>query len=113
MTPEALALRESMVRAVSTAQSLKQQVDQLESSCQHDWPVAVYDPEYKDAYTIPGDAPGTMGVDRRGPSHVPAKTTKRWRRVCRQCGKIQTTERVRMGTETDGLAKEVPDFSYS
>ena len=53
----------------------------------------IYDPIYHAAYTCPGDPPGTMGVDWRGPVHVPSKTIPKWRRTCDLCGKIEETQR--------------------
>lgn len=63
--------------------------------CRHKWGETRYTPDRREAYTIPGDAPGTMGVDWRGPTDVPAETTKRWTRQCESCGLVQTTERTK------------------
>ena len=62
-----------------------------ESLCKHKFQ-EVYDPICHDAYTIPGDPPGTMGVDWRGPCYVPAETIPRWKRTCERCGLIQYTQ---------------------
>jgi hypothetical protein len=63
-----------------------------ETKCVHKFET-YYDPVYTPAYTIPGDKPGTMGVDFRGPIDVPANTKERWRRECGICGLIQYTTR--------------------
>ena len=111
MTPEATALRQSLVHAKSIADNLQRQLAEMERACQHDWTDAEYDPDYQDAYTYPGDPPGTMGVDWRGPVHVPAKTTKRWRRTCTKCGLVQSTTKVKIAPGAEGgLGKEVADF---
>jgi hypothetical protein len=57
----------------------------------HQWGDTIYDPIREEAYTIPGDPPGTMGIDWRGPTPVPAKTTDRWSRTCNRCGRTETT----------------------
>ena len=79
------ALKESLKRA-------EDELYQIQSVCSHDWENK-YTPKYNVAYTIPGDPPGTMGVDWRGPTHVPAKTTPMWTRTCKKCGKVETTTR--------------------
>ena len=61
------------------------------NSCRHNFSNPEYDPIYKEGYTIPGDPPGTMGVDWRGPCYVEPKTTPRWKRVCKNCGKVEYT----------------------
>ena len=66
-------------------------------SCNHRWGAVTPDHIYHKGYTIPGDPPGTMGVDWRGPCDVAAKTDFRWKRVCQECGEIQYTTRT---TET-------------
>lgn len=94
--------------AETRAQLLRDQAEQLRRRCPHVWGETKYTPDYQEAYTIPGDPPGTMGVDWRGPCHVPAKTTPKWSRTCTKCGYTQTTERKKM---TGGvLQQEVPDF---
>jgi len=73
----------------------KSRLSKIESECNHDWGETSYTPEYKKAYTIPGDPPGTMGVDWRGPVHVPAETIKKWTRICKRCGKKDVTDRIK------------------
>jgi len=58
---------------------------------------------YHKAYTYPGDAPGTMGVDHCGPIDVPPRTEERWKRTCTICGKVEITKQ----TKSAGV---VPDF---
>ena len=67
----------------------------MEYACQHDWIHPVADHIYHPAYIIPGDPPGTCGVDWRGPCPVEAKTEKRWKRTCKKCGLIQYTSKTK------------------
>lgn len=76
----------------------------IEDSCRHVWLKAEYIPEYHEGYTIPGDPPGTMGVDRQFPCYVPAKTIKKWRRKCGQCGTTQITTRIKK------VSSDEPEF---
>lgn len=62
--------------------------------CSHTWGPVESDHIFERGYTIPGDPPGTMGVDYRGPVYVDAKTIKRWRRECFKCGKVEYTSNV-------------------
>jgi len=83
-------------------ESAKKRVEQLEARLRgfeqrcnngnHNWGQPKYDPIHHEAYTSPGDRPGTMGVDWRGPTYVPARTEDRWVRECRDCGLKQTTK---------------------
>jgi hypothetical protein len=70
----------------------------IDKKCSHMWGETIPDHIEHKAHTIPGDPPGTMGVDWRGPINVPAKTEERWKRICKICGKIEyskeTTEQV-------------------
>jgi hypothetical protein len=70
---------------------LKNKVDEIYRNCYHRWGEPVYNPIYHEAYTIPGDPPGTCGVDWRGPTWVEAKTIPRWKRRCAICGKEEET----------------------
>lgn len=70
-------------------------LDHIVQNCNHAFDKTIYDPIHTPAYTIPGDMPGTMGVDFRGPCYVEAKTEKRWRRECTRCGKIEYTTNVK------------------
>lgn len=99
-------------------QSLDRDRARLQSAraeCLHKWGETRYTPDRQEAYTAPGDPPGTMGVDWRGPVDVPAKTTKKWTRRCESCGLVQITTRTK---EEHALGKvagtggqiDVPDF---
>lgn len=71
----------------------KRRLSQLRKQCRHDWSESVYEPEREEAYIIPGDKPGTMGSDFRGPTQVTAKTIDKWTRKCSRCGWVQETTR--------------------
>ena len=102
----------------SGAKHIRDQVDELEAklkgakrnlidlvrTCSHQYGDTVYDPIYIPAYTFPGDKPGTMGVDFRGPVHVPAGTKSRWKRECEYCGDVEYT------TKVQKEIKEKPDW---
>lgn len=70
------------------------EIDTLQKACSHDWEIR-YTPEITKAHTVPGDVPGTMGVDYRGPVYVPEKTVDKWTRNCSKCGKEETTKELR------------------
>lgn len=75
---------------------LKRQLQSAEAeqkNCQHVWGETKYNPIYIPGYTDPGDPPGTMGIDWRGPFHYPSKTEKRWTRICKKCGYEAHTNR--------------------
>jgi hypothetical protein len=97
------------------AKALREQLVAARDACRHIWGGVKYKPERREGYTIPGDPPGTMGVDWRGAVHVPATTTRRWERTCTACGLAQRTERTRR-TFAEGAAPgcgaevEAPDF---
>lgn len=84
-------LRSKVAETKRIAENAELNLELAERSCQHKWG----DPEradiYEAGYEIPGDPPGTMGVDWRGPTYVPTKTTKRWKRTCTTCGKVEFT----------------------
>lgn len=93
----------------TTIHALRQRVDILKAdlqraesdlalvvgSCRHTWGNVIADHVYHEAYEIPGDPPGTMGIDWRGPVWVDAKTDYRWKRVCSTCGEVQYTTRTK------------------
>jgi len=76
-----------------------------QSSCRHNWSDVRNKPRVIKAHTIPGDPPGTMGVDRRFDCHVPEQRFDCWMRQCHTCGLSQTTERFRSGD-----APKIPVF---
>jgi hypothetical protein len=88
---EASHLRASIQTLSQQLEAAKTALDNLVDSCLHQWGDPVYDPEYIPGYHIPGDPPGTMGVDRRSPMDVPSKTNERWRRTCKNCGHTEWT----------------------
>ena len=98
MTPEAKKPRDEVSRLENEFNSAKARLEALGRSCRHEWNMTEYCPERIPAHTIPGDPPGTMGVDWRGPCHVPAKIIDHWRRVCQICGRIETTDRADIET---------------
>lgn len=94
---------------------LQSEITNIQGLCRHNWSKAIYQPIYTEGYTIPGDPPGTMGIDWRGPCYVPSSTKKVWMRKCKECNLEQKTERTRFvtGNSTiDGCdsKQEVPDF---
>jgi len=104
MTPEAKEARDKAGRLRREANAAKAAVERMEGNCPHEFGPIQYDPIVKDGYTDPGDVPGTMGIDWRGPVDVPRKETKRWSRVCRLCGKVEYT------TKTEKHVTETPRF---
>lgn len=101
---EAEKLRREIADADRRAQELKNRLAATERDCAHNWSKPVYNPIVQEAYTDPGDPPGTMGIDWRGPCYVPRKETKRWTRTCSKCGKVEHTQSV--NTQTT----EIPRF---
>ncbi|GEM_PF-1658828 len=66
----------------------------IQAACRHNWGPVKYDPIIQKAYTIPGDPPGTMGVDWQPAVYVPRKETPRWTRTCLDCDLTEETKRV-------------------
>lgn len=89
MKQDAQGLRERAKRLTEESRNAQQELERYESRCQHKWGETVYDPIHHKAYTCPGDPPGTMGVDWRGPVYVPAQTEDRWKRECQDCGRVE------------------------
>lgn len=86
---------------------LKRSIQNVELNCKHNWTEPVYAPIHHPAWTSPGDPPGTMGVDWRGPSSFEARTEDKWTRYCLNCGKEESTNR----SETKVVQeKKVPQF---
>jgi hypothetical protein len=105
MKPEAKRLRELARSLNDQSRAANDQLKIYESTCNHNWGETVYSPIYHEAYTVPGDPPGTMGVDWRGPVYVPAQTEERWKRECNNCGKVEYTE-----GELETVTKRVPKW---
>ncbi len=97
-------LREKIASLDQELKWAKQELSHAESNCAHIWGEVVEDHIYEKGYLIPGDPPGTMGVDRRGDFYVQPKTTLRWKRVCNKCGKTEHTY------ETNKKVIETPRF---
>ncbi|MDD5192558.1 MAG: hypothetical protein PHH54_00690 [Candidatus Nanoarchaeia archaeon] len=95
---------EEVNKANEKSDRARNELRDYERRCQHEYSKTIYDPIYTSAYTIPGDKPGTMGVDWRGPTYVSAKTEPRWKRTCTRCGLEQITTRAK-----DSITK-IPDF---
>lgn len=90
-------------RVRDLSKELADEIDYLKkvcNACQHNWSVQ-YTPVVTPARTIPGDPPGTMGVDRQFPVFVPEKTDKVWTRTCTKCGCSQKTNRTQRTTISD------------
>lgn len=88
-----LKLMEEHEAAQRLLASSTRELERIRASCRHDWGPEVYDPIIIEAYTIPGDPPGTCGVDWRPETRVPRKETPRWKRKCEECLLTQYTER--------------------
>lgn len=95
MKQNAQNLRERVTKLKGELTEAERELTDMVRNCQHQYGPAVYDPVYTPAYTIPGDPPGTMGVDRQLPCHVPAKTEKKWKRECELCGEVEYTTKSR------------------
>lgn len=102
---EARRLRDLVAKLDKEHKDALEQLKQYELSCPHNFSAnyfdIIYDPIYTKGYTYPGDPPGTMGVDWRGPVYVPPTTTKRWRRTCRECGFVQYTTQIKKTVEEE------------
>lgn len=86
--------REELAALEKRLETAKKQLVAAENACGHTWSNPISANIYEKPYTIPGDPAGTGGIDRRGPIHVPAKTTLRWKRQCTKCGKVEYTQSV-------------------
>ncbi|MBI4918712.1 hypothetical protein HY837_02190 [archaeon] len=99
MKSEIKQLRDKFERSKKEFDSTKEDLERVVNSCKHQFGKTIPDHIHYPAYTIPGDPPGTMGVDRRGPCYVDAKTEKRWKRICDVCGKVEYTSTVKQKIE--------------
>lgn len=104
MEQKAKTLRERVEKLSTEFKDAERELKVYVLNCRHVYGSVKYDPIYHKAYTSPGDPPGTMGIDWRGPVHVPAETKKRWTRECQICGEVEITTKVRKTFE------ENPDF---
>jgi hypothetical protein len=97
MTPEFRELEQRARDLKSQFESAVAVLTRKRRECRHVWddPNGKYTPEVREAYTLPGDPPGTMGVDWRGPCYVPRQSTPRWSRTCKTCGFVEQTAQTR------------------
>jgi len=93
-----------LLRLQEEMKEAEQALNYTVSRCNHRWGDTFPDHIYHEGYTIPGDAPGTMGVDWRGPCYVNSSTEYRWKRQCTICGKVETT------TRTTDRVEKIPTF---
>lgn len=105
MNSNAEAVRGRVERARHELKCAEGALQRLEETCVHQWGPVEAAHVYHEARTIPGDPPGTMGVDWRGPCYVPASTDMRWKRTCRECGKVEYT------SQTTQHVTETPRFN--
>lgn len=91
MKPDVRKLLDDIFVAERKYSGLKTQLEAQRRVCQHKWGAVVYDPIVTQAYTLPGDPPGTMGVDRQLPCYVPRREEARWKRECSECGEVEYT----------------------
>lgn len=115
MIPEIRKLIAEVANAKGQVLSLEARLNGIRRRCQHQFTGITYDPIEHAAYTDPGDPPGTMGIDRRGPVYVSARTENRWRRTCDHCGHTEWTTRTTQQQHRGSIGgtvtiEEVPDF---
>lgn len=91
MTKNFAEMRRLLAESERNTEARKDILFHAVQNCKHEWTKPVADHIYHAGYRIPGDPPGTMGVDWRGPVDVPSKTENRWRRECEICGEVQYT----------------------
>lgn len=85
--------RDSRIREIAER---KRRVGLLQAGCAHDFTPPEWCGERREAYVIRGDRPGDPGyggVDRQFDTHVPAKTTDKWKRTCKLCLKVEITDK--------------------
>jgi len=92
MNDQARRLRESAAEAKEKYNNADAKLENYIKRCQHNFSETVYEPIYTPRYTSPGDPPGTMGIDWRGPVFVPSKTEDRWKKECSLCGLVRYTQ---------------------
>lgn len=97
MTEDIRRLRKEIELLDVSLKAKREQLQQIVDKCSHNWSEHRYTPEHYEGYTIPGDPPGTMGSDWRGPTYVEPKTVKKWTRECLVCGEVQTTTDTKPG----------------
>ena len=93
MENKARELIEQANRFATEANMAQEELQTYQDNCRHVWGETKYTPIHHKGYTIPGDKPGTMGVDYRGPCYVEPRTEDRWTRECNICGLEQITSK--------------------
>lgn len=91
---------------------LERERDSIDLSCHHEWGDVEYTPTEHGGYMCPGDPPGTMGVDRQLPFYVEKSTKRQWTRVCKKCGKVETTTHVKTKKEFNYSTGTYSDKEY-
>ena len=99
-------MRERLKNAQQVVKGLEVEILQAEKRCIHHWSQPVEAHIHHEGYEIPGDEPGTMGSDWRGPVYVSPRTELRWKRGCHNCGKIEFSSQVKEET----VVKKSPVF---
>lgn len=95
----------TMIEAMgNTLARMKSALESKQRFCAHEWGETRYTPNIREGYQDPGDPPGTMGVDHRGPMWVPRQEVPRWTRTCTKCTRTETT------SHTRDDVKKVPVF---
>jgi hypothetical protein len=89
--PTIKSMRDRVSKLTAELKEAESALTHYVNNCRHTWSKIEEVHQYIPSYTIPGDEPGTMGVDWRGPIHVPAQENKQWKRVCENCGKEEIT----------------------
>lgn len=85
-------LRNLILTLEGDLKKAKEDLSTIERDCSHSYEETVRDDEVRPAGSSPGDPPGTMGSDWRGPCSWPEKRTPRWRKTCSKCGKTVWTK---------------------
>ena len=94
-------LREEITELERRLKAKQEALVYAERNCTHLWGAAIPDDIVYPGFMDQGDPEGTMGIDRRLPLYVPERVTKRWRRVCSHCGKVEHTTAIsKQVTET-------------
>lgn len=83
---------------------LERQLKTIESQCKHRWGPTEEAHIRHEGYTEPGDPPGTMGIDWRGPIYVEPRIQQRWSRECLECGLVEYT------TQSTTVVNQKPKF---
>lgn len=104
MNSEIKRLKDEIAKTEQLLHDLKYKLNNSVSNCRHQWGNPVYDPIIIPGGYDPGDPPGTMGIDWRGPTSWPEQRKPRWKRVCGVCGMEQYT------TNTTKTVSESPQF---